>query len=56
MNVSKQSSIATRIVSFESAINRLFNCGCIVIFVSIMLLQLRIIGKRNVAYVRALPN
>ena len=30
MNVSKQSSIATRIVSLESAINRLFNCVCIV--------------------------
>ena len=46
MNVSKQSSIAMRIVSFESAINRLFNCVCFVISASIMWLQLRIMSKR----------
>ena len=56
MNVSKQSSIATRLVSFESAINRLFNCVCIVIFACIMWLHLRIIQVIDCSYVRALGN
>ena len=53
MNVSKQSSIATRIVSFESVINRLFNCVCIVIFACIRWLHLRIIQVIDCSYARA---
>ena len=54
--VLKQSSMAMRIVSFESAINRLFNCVCTSISASLVWLQLRIISKRNVGYVRKLSD
>ena len=52
INVSKQLSVLTRFVSFESGIDKFLNCLCIVVFASIMWLQLQIIGKRNVGYVR----